>query len=680
MAGDAALPYAVARMTAVTEQAAPSPPGRRALRSIGAQAHLALPAALTAALAFQAGGYFPGTVAALAVVLVLLVIGRLTLAARPLGGWSLPLALSVGALGLLTAWTLFSATWSEAPLRAMLEFDRTLAYLLVLALMGSFATRAGDLDRVLRWLALIIGAIAVAALITRLFPASFPVQPGRIPSRLAFPLTYWNALGILCAVGLVLALHCSAGAGQGRVTRILAAGAVPILCVCVYLTLSRGAILAGAIGVLAYVVLAHPRRVLPALVATVVPAALAVRSAYGAGELTSKDFASAVDQGREVALVLVACVVAAMALRALGLLADRRLDAIHVSRRTRHRLLGGAAAAGLLLLAVSLLATDLPDRLDDQRRAFVRAGAIPNTDDARDRLTQVGANGRIEHWRVSLGSFEESPLTGSGAGTYRLEWERERDTDFSIVDGHSLYLEVLGELGLPGLLLLGMALLVPLGVAARRLFGPERHGHAAFLAAGLALLIHAGVDWDWEMPAVFVGFLGAAGVVCAARLRPAGGPELGRLPRVVGGLACLLLAVTPATVAMSQTPLNAATRAFKAGDCAATTDKALDSLEALSARPEPFELLGYCNLRAGQRKLGLDAMRAARARDPGGWQYAYGVAIAQAFNGDDPRAMAAEARRLNPFDARARAFEQALRESGPRRWPRAAARAEVPFE
>ena len=51
----------------------------------------------------------------------------------------------------------------------------------------------------------------------------------------------------------------------------------------------------------------------------------------------------------------------------------------------------------------------------------------------------------------------------------------------------------------------------------RRLRGPGRHAYAAFLAAAVALLIHAGVDWDWEMPALFVWFFGAAGVVLAAR-------------------------------------------------------------------------------------------------------------------------------------------------------------------
>ena len=98
----------------------------------------------------------------------------------------------------------------------------------------------------------------------------------------------------------------------------------------------------------------------------------------------------------------------------------------------------------------------------------------------------------------------------------------------------------------------------------------------------------------------------------------------------------------------------------------------------LGVRPEPFELVGYCDLRAGQSRLAVRAMESARTRDPHDWQYAYGLAIAQAFNGEDPRRMAALARRLNPQEPLARDLDEALRRSGPGRWPRVAARARIP--
>jgi hypothetical protein len=192
--------------------------------------------------------------------------------------------------------------------------------------------------------------------------------------------------------------------------------------------------------------------------------------------------------------------------------------------------------------------------------------------------------------------------------------------------------------------------------------------------------VHAGVDWDWEMPALFAWFFGAAGLVCAARADRVRLGAPARLVRVVAGLGCLLLTVGPASVLVSQQALDAGTSAFKAANCPAAADRALDSLDALSVRPEPFELLGYCNLRAGREDLAVRAFRSARARDPHDWQYAYGLAIAQALDGADPRPMAALALRLNPLDVRARELADALRGGGPRRWARAAARARIPFQ
>jgi cytochrome c-type biogenesis protein CcmH/NrfG len=150
--------------------------------------------------------------------------------------------------------------------------------------------------------------------------------------------------------------------------------------------------------------------------------------------------------------------------------------------------------------------------------------------------------------------------------------------------------------------------------------------------------------------------------------------------RIVAGLACLLLVAAPATVVASQAALDRATAAFQDADCATAIDSSLDSLDALRSRPEPYELLGYCNLRARQFELGLAAMQAASRRDPDNWEYFYGIAIAQALSGQDPRPAAATALALNPRDYRAREFSASLRRGGPRRWARAAAQARIPFQ
>ena len=140
-----------------------------------------------------------------------------------------------------------------------------------------------------------------------------------------------------------------------------------------------------------------------------------------------------------------------------------------------------------------------------------------------------------------------------------------------------------------------------------------------------------------------------------------------------------MLALTPVLVMTSQSRLDAAARSFERGDCGAAVDAALDSVDALPVRAEPFELIGYCDLRAGEAALGVSAFEAAGRRDPDSWRYAYGLALARALDGRDPRPAIAEARRLNPLEPRVRDLAVALSGDRPAAWRRAARRAPLPF-
>jgi O-antigen ligase len=120
---------------------------------------------------------------------------------------------------------------------------------------------------------------------------------------------------------------------------------------------------------------------------------------------------------------------------------------------------------------------------------------------------------------VSVAAFKRDPLKGDGAGTYELDWARERETPVEARDGHSLYIETLGELGLVGFAVLGICLLVILGGFAARARGRDRALFAALLAAGVTWALASGVDWNWEMPAVTIWFF-ALGGAALARKRP----------------------------------------------------------------------------------------------------------------------------------------------------------------
>jgi O-antigen ligase len=642
-----------------------------------------VPAALTLALGFRAGGFFANITGLAAALLCVLLLLRITTAQRPFEGWSAPLAVAAVALAGFAVWTLVSAAWSDAPSRALIEFDRALLYLLVLVLVGGRARTSDSLSTVLRWVWAAMVVVCVAGMLTRVLPATFPAGENINDERLSFPLTYWNAMGIMAALGLVLGLHLTASDRERPWLRVLAASTFPAVAVTLYFTFSRGGIVAAAVGVVAYVIAAHPRSLLGAVPAAVIPTAIAVKVAYGADRLATADYAApaAAGQGHTVFLTVALCALAAAALRVAMLPLERRVERIPITREQRLRAYFAVAIAAVLALGVATVAFDLPTRIAQQRDAFAKGGILPATPDLRTRLTQVGSNGRVDLWRVARDSFRAEPLHGTGAGTFRLAWERDRPAPpVQANDGHSLYLEVLGELGWVGFLLLLVVVLTPLAIAVRRLAGRDRHVHAAFLAASLVLLLHAAVDWDWEMPALFVWFFGAAAALLAAPRVARRKPGPARLLRVLGGLACLLVAITPLTVALSQARLNTAVAALQANDCSRAVDESLASLHWVDRRPEPFEVLGWCDLRGGQTKLGLGAMQAAEVRDPGDWEYPYAVAVAQALMGQDPRAAARRALERNPLEPMARDLVRAVRGDNPAKWRRAGARAPIPYQ
>jgi hypothetical protein len=116
-------------------------------------------------------------------------------------------------------------------------------------------------------------------------------------------------------------------------------------------------------------------------------------------------------------------------------------------------------------------------------------------------------------------------VLGSGAGTFERYWLLYRPVGSFARDAHNLYLETLAELGPFGLALLLAAFGLPLLVLRGR-----RDPLVATAAAGyVAYLVHAAVDWDWELPVITLcGLLCGCSVLVATRGHNA--PEV-RLPQ-----------------------------------------------------------------------------------------------------------------------------------------------------
>jgi len=624
-------------------------------RRVAAAALLLLPAALLGYLAFNAGGFYPAAPAYAAMVLCAVFVLRMTLAEDPLAGTGRWLALPGAALALFSLLTLTSQAWSHAPGVALTEFDLPLLYLLVLLLFGSLARSPNRLAWLLRALAGAVVVVCACGVATRLAPDLWPTPPELANNRLSFPITYWNALGLVAAMGIVLCVHLASDLAERIVVRMVAAAAVPLLATTLYFTFSRGAIAVAAIGVVLYAVVGRPRALASAALAIGPATAAAIRWAYDANLLASYDptSARAVVQGHRVAVALAGSIVGAAALRALAIRLDRRLGRFQPSAHAR-RVARRAAWAASLTVAL-LLAVAFNGAIAREYHRFLSPAPLVHGGDLRTRLTDPGNNGRIEMWRVAWHGFESAPLLGHGAGTYADTWAQKRPTGMFVRDAHSLYLETLDELGAVGMALLLVVILVVLVRAAWLARGPRRPVYAAAFALLVAWTIHAGFDWDWEMPAVSVVFFAVGGAVLARAPQPVetSGRQLARFGaqrRVLLGLLFVLVGVAPTYVWLSQRKLNQATAAFDAGDCRLATSAALSSISILGVRAEPYEILAYCDIEHHMPALAVAAIHKAISLDPHNYNYELDLAAIAAAAGLDPRPAASRAHALNPLD------------------------------
>ncbi len=659
------------------------------LSKVGMVLLLGLPGALTVYFAFNSGGMFEVTTAFGALVVLVTMLVGATVARKPLAGLTPRGLLACGSLALFALWTLLSARWSHATGRALVAFDRVLLYLAILTLFACVPRSVMRLRWMLRGLLLGSAAVSVIGLASRLLPALWPTGHGPAEERLSYPVTYWNTFALLVGVGCILAVHHTCDEREPPAVRICAAAVLPLLGATLLLTFSRGALAVTLLGVFVYVVIARPRGLLGGLLAAAPTTALAVSRTYSA-DLVQKGTpltSPAIAEGRRLALTLGVCVLAAALLRALALALDTRMARISITRsRSRRMSLIVAAGAGAIVLVV-FIAAHGPSRIHDQYEKFVNDTheARQGAEGRRSRLLYVGNDGRLPLWHVALDAYRQDPLKGTGAGTYRLQWERHPQAGYDRVYAYSLYAEVLGELGLVGIVLLGASLLtilVAIAVCAR---GPGRPVYAVSFALVLAWVVHAGVDIDWQTPAVsvFVFALGGLAlarprehsVPAAASDRPSSCSQAGVLARAsshglrpVLALACLAVAVIPARMAVAQARLQDSIDALDAGACVRAQASARGAISALDSGLRPYEVLAMCAARRGDAGAAVVWGRMAVAHDPGNWEPYYALALAEGVGGIDPRRQARVAYEDDLLGQLPRLAVASFRGRDPRRW------------
>jgi len=108
------------------------------------------------------------------------------------------------------------------------------------------------------------------ALLAEVFPAS--LNASDTVGRLWVPFGYWNATGLLAALGLPVCLWAGTRPATGRVLRALTVPALAVLLTALTLSYSRGALLAAVIGVGGWIVLTPVRLRAALLLALALPA------------------------------------------------------------------------------------------------------------------------------------------------------------------------------------------------------------------------------------------------------------------------------------------------------------------------------------------------------------------------------------------------------------------------
>ena len=459
-------------------------------------------------LAFFKGGYFDnGRDAALIGVGVLLALTAVVVPPARLLPRNRHARLALAGFAGLTLWTALSVGWAPLNDAAWATFERDALYLGALV-AATALLRGWPVTRLVEPI-LCAGALVVVGygLLGRLIPDIVHAVPSASAGgRLDQPLTYWNAMGALGAIGLVLAARMAGDATRVPALRAAAAAAAVPLAVAVYLTFSRGALAATAAGVVVLLALVPTytqlRGIAIALEAGIIgcglaAAAPAVRTLHGSHPAL---------QG---ALVLIA-LLAMMALAATVQLWAASVEARHSTRMGRiplprhHGWVAAALVAAMLVVPVAVAAgQDAPSSND------------PTFGASTSRLASTDSP-RYHYWKVAIDAFADAPVKGIGAGGFAVRWLQDRPVLQPARDAHSLEIETLAELGAVGaalLALLGAGVALATGDVIRRDGTALIAGPVAALAA---YTFHASIDWDWEMPALTLVGVALAGALLAA--------------------------------------------------------------------------------------------------------------------------------------------------------------------
>jgi len=501
-------------------------------------------------IAYDNGGYGVASRSTLAIVLWWAVIVTIAFGLLPRTPVPRAAMLVGGLIAALACWTFASLLWTPDAEGTFEEFNRASLYLgtfVVVALL----VRRSNVGRFADGLALAVTGIATVALVSRLFPGSFPERdlptflPGAV-TRLSFPLGYWNGLAIFLALGVPLLVRVAL-VGRTSLVRGLALAPMPVITAAIYLTSSRGGVATALAGSLVFVVLTERRWAATAAIgASLVGSAIAIAVLLARDELVNGPLGTDLveRQGRSAALLVALACLGTSVLYGLGVhLLDGKLRLREPAGRT-------VVVAVVVLALVGVLASDPAARVEGFKALPAADATASEGGFVKAHLLSGGGSGRWQFWSAALDQWNAHRLLGEGAGTYETWWAQHASFSYFVRDAHSLYLETLGELGVVGFVLIAAVVVLGGAVGIRRSWrmpgdtgGTTAALTAVFVAYGLSL----GIEWMWELTAVSVLGVAALALVTGPATVPLAEPRVAvaasRGGRAGFGLAIAGLAV-----------------------------------------------------------------------------------------------------------------------------------------
>ena len=398
----------------------------------------------------------------------------------------------------LAALTAISMLWAVDPSAAWVEANRTTSYLAVFAIGISLVRLAPE-----RWSSL-LGATVVAAvvisgyaLLTKTFPS---LNADEVYARLRQPFGYWNAVGVMAALGVPGCLWLGSRRTGHALLNTLAYPALGLLLITMLMAYSRGSLLAVACGCVVWFA----------------AGALLVLAWAFAQPGLSKDHMSMHDRATAGHEFLGLLVVVLGLLLLAGLAVGFALAQRAPSEGTRRQVgLAVLVCVGLvpvaLVGALALSQRGLGGSISKDWNDLTNPNAKQPANTA-DRLTAVGSV-RALYWSQALKVFRAHKAIGVGADGYAIVRTRYRKPDdrLDVRHAHGYIVQTLADFGLAGLAV-SLALLAAWLASALRTCGlwrgmrgtpysPERIGMLTLLSVVVVFGVHSLVDWTWFVPA-----------------------------------------------------------------------------------------------------------------------------------------------------------------------------------